>query len=471
MKKFDFLSESPQMLFFQKESNKTSFGGILFIICITFVSLLSIILILDFCLNDKYEIHYSLIRNDESVTEMPVNDEMDPLLNFSIDLFKMDEDLDPIELNDKYIIYDSDLNLIKRNSIIQKRPSELFFLIVYNDTNKESNSNEEDEVNFGYYFEIEYQGFKLHHQKSIPLITNESDIYFSEDYPFSLNKTTMYIIDWEILKYIENRGIYGLFDGILKRKSEYISGYIASDISISRDKPFDISGFKILSIVQMKNMFEQYTEYVRKKNDILELIANIGSLFSTFFSVFIFIFKFYSKNIDNYQIIEKLLSKPKKMNFFTKKENEKKIEINYINKNRNNNNQSDTTKVGMLAINNLIKKDFDLLRINNETKTILETKNKLETKNNQLINEIKNIKKLSFKHFFLKGFNLKCFNGRNENKVIDLCNYILSKYISLDLILYNQIIFENLLEDYKWNNPDLNNIHKNKLIFRLINII
>ena len=94
----------------------------------------------------------------------------------------------------------------------------------------------------------------------------------------------------------------------------------------------------------------------------------------------------------------------------------------------------------------------------------------METERTKTINEIKNIKKLSFKHFFLNGFYLKCFNESNGNKVIDLCNYILSKYISIDLLLYNQLIFENLLKDYKWNNPDLNNINKNKLINRLINI-
>jgi hypothetical protein len=56
---------------------------------------------------------------------------------------------------------------------------------------------------------------------------------------------------------------------------------------------------RVISIVIIENKFEQYTEYIRKKNDILDLIANIGSLFSSFFSVFAFIFKFYSKNIDN----------------------------------------------------------------------------------------------------------------------------------------------------------------------------
>ena len=236
MNKLDFLSEAPQILFFQNESNKTFFGGILFIIYIIFVTSLSIIHILDYFLNDKYEIYYSLIRNDGSEKEIPVDDEMDPLLNFSINLSGVDEGLNPIEPSDAFMIVDYDFNIIERNSIIQRRPSELFFFILYSDLlaeiNKEINKTEEDVLNSWYHFGIKYQGFKLQHQKSIPLITNESDIYFSKQYPLSINKTTINIIDWEVLKYIENRGVFGIFDGILKRKSEYTSGYIASDYSI-----------------------------------------------------------------------------------------------------------------------------------------------------------------------------------------------------------------------------------------------
>ena len=124
----------------------------------------------------------------------------------------------------------------------------------------------------------------------------------------------------------------------------------------------------------------------------------------------------------------------------------------------------------MSPVNNTTKKKFDFSGEKKEAKIIAETKDKLETVKIKTISEIKNIKKLSFRNFFLNGFYLKCFNRINENKVIDLCNYILSKYISIDLLLYNQIMFENLLKDYTWNNPGLTNINKNKLINRLINI-
>ena len=465
MNKLDFLSESPQMLFFQKESNKTYFGGVLFIIFIIVVSILSIIHILDFCLNDKYEIYYSLIRNDGSEKDLQYDDEMDPLMNFSIDVWGVNEQLEKFEPNENFFIADLDFNYIKRNSTFQKRPSELFFYIIYFDFSYGSKENStEDILNSWYYFQIKYQGFKLQHQKSIPLITNEPDLYFYKDYSFSINKTTINIINWEVIKYIENMGIYGIFDRMFKSKSEYISGYMGSDYTSSKDKPLDLFGMKFLSIVQIKNSFKQYTEYRRKKNDILDLIANIGSIFSTFFSIFVFIFKFYSNNIDNYQIIEKLLSKAKKMNIF------KKNEIINININKNNKYQSDLTQDVMSPVNNTTKKKFDFSGEKKEAEIIAETKDKLETVKIKTISEIKNIKKLSFRHFFLNGFYLKCFNRINENKVIDLCNYILSKYISIDLLLYNQIMFENLLKDYTWNNPGLTNINKNKLINRLINI-
>ena len=31
----------------------------------------------------------------------------------------------------------------------------------------------------------------------------------------------------------------------------------------------------------------------------------------------------------------------------------------------------------------------------------------------------------------------------------------------MDNLIYNQMVFENLLKDYKWNNPELKNIINN----------
>ena len=51
-----------------------------------------------------------------------------------------------------------------------------------------------------------------------------------------------------------------------------------------------------------------------------------------------------------------------------------------------------------------------------------------------------------------------------KQEIISKCNEIVLKYNSIDYTLYSQMILENLLKDYKWNNPKLNNIENNKLI-------
>ena len=45
------------------------------------------------------------------------------------------------------------------------------------------------------------------------------------------------------------------------------------------------------------------------------------------------------------------------------------------------------------------------------------------------------------------------------------------KYLSIDSILYNQIMIENLIKDYNWNNSLLNNINNNELILKLKTLI
>ncbi len=477
MYNLDFLSESPQLFFFQKESNKKTFEGILFLIYIIIMLILSTIHILNFCLNDKYEIHYSYMYNSDVEKEkLDDNPELNPFVNFSINIYKYN--LFNPTVSDRFIVFDENFDMIEQNTTFQMRPSELFFVIALNCSDVNCDSDEEDENegededdygDFGYFFELKYQGYKFEHQKSIPLITNDSNIYFVEEYPFTINKLTVYEINWEILKYKENRGIYGLYDTIMKIKNEYTSGYIESDNSVNNDKPIIIDYIKIISIVYMENKHERYTEYQRTKNDILDLIADIGSLYQTFFSIFIFIFKFYSNNVDNYQVINKIISENKVFNLINKQSDKRIIDISQINQNKTNNDKSLSAKSRMLSVNNLISKS-NVFKIIRESKVFLESNDKLETNKIIETKENKNIKKLSFKHFFLNSFFLKFFNGKNENKIIDLCNYILSKYTYIDLLLHNQIMFENLLKDYRWNNINLNNINKNELLTRLKNI-
>ena len=76
-------------------------------------------------------------------------------------------------------------------------------------------------------------------------------------------------------------------------------------------------------------------------------------------------------------------------------------------------------------------------------------------------------------HFFDFICNLFscCCKNNNAQKCITTCNEIREKYYSIENILYNQLIMENLLKDYKWNNPDLKFIKNIQLIDKLNYII
>ena len=45
------------------------------------------------------------------------------------------------------------------------------------------------------------------------------------------------------------------------------------------------------------------------------------------------------------------------------------------------------------------------------------------------------------------------------------------KYASIDYVLYNLMKLENLFKDYRWNNPELNNIKNNEIIKELLQIL
>ena len=50
-----------------------------------------------------------------------------------------------------------------------------------------------------------------------------------------------------------------------------------------------------------------------------------------------------------------------------------------------------------------------------------------------------------------------------------MVNDIMYHYLSVDFLVRNQILLENLFKDYKWNNPLLSNIQNNQMIIKLKN--
>ena len=204
---------------------------------------------------------------------------------------------------------------------------------------------------------------------------------------------------------------------------------------------------------------EYFDYYSRKKIGISDPIANICSLANTLYSIFNFVFGiFYSNSFDNYKIIEKIISKKYNKSNTEKKMNKKEF-IDIINDDENEENEKDDEKIELRDFNNIEQKEDNLL---DKNYNIIHEKEKEIT---DIENEDERIlPKLHFYHYF---FNIlfcknKCMS--NNQEIISACNEIISKYYSIDNILYNQLLLENLFKDYKWNDPKLNNIENNKLV-------
>ena len=152
----------------------------------------------------------------------------------------------------------------------------------------------------------------------------------------------------------------------------------------------------------------------------------------------------------------------------------------------NNNRIIKIKKIGLINLNEN-NENNDLKDLNkNDDKDIITTKvstpfidtinndiNSEDNDNDSLISDNKNriLPKFSFMQFFLSNLQCKKCNIRKEQKILNICNTIIMKYLSVDSILNNQIIMENLFKDYLWNNSSLSVIENNELILKLKNLI
>ena len=311
----DFLSSPPQMYFLKKRTNQTIFGGILFIIYIFIMMNIFVVYTLNFYLNDRYDIRYSLYKNfTGNAEEINQKEELNFHLNFSFDLKRISNELLLADLNDHFILVDNKGSTIERNTIISRSPSDMNFNIIYSCIFNCS-SDEDNNTDFAYILNISYSGYKIDHQNdNTPLEKNNDKYQFYKEIYFSFSKSILFNINWGIIKYKEEKGILGLFNNFFNQRIEYTSIDIDSIDQTSIERILDIPDFqfKILCIINMNNEHNQYIEYKRLKKSMLDVFANIGALFSTIFNVFNFIYSFYIRNFNNYKIVKEILSVPKK---------------------------------------------------------------------------------------------------------------------------------------------------------------
>ena len=452
MNYLDFFSDVPKFYILKKESNKTKFGSLLFLIYIVLIILIAVYYIIDYIKNDKYIIESLSITNYfnlNQIEELNKKEKMNPEYELEIQI-EIDEDYHKLKIvdnNNKQIdLSESHLKPIS----IKGNITDLRFFIKYECENDYC-ENEKDEyhINKQYKMKLYYDHYNYDFQ-SENVLKNTFNI--RKSYIFNYNNYTRISNNWVNVFFKERKGLW---------KEEHIDtyGYFYKNFDEIKGneihKDYDTGKwYKILFQFEIKNEHKEEIEYKRRRLSIITVFANILSYFSNLFFTFKLINKYYSKNFDNFKIIE---------NIFKKKiKNDITFNINEENENEK------------IKLNNQNEKKLNLLTENLSNNKINDNENENDKEENKIIYDDllnKNFKKLSFIDFYINNIYSKCCKKYNHQEIINICNNIMFKYCSIESILYNQILLENLFKDYHWNNKELNSIINNEYIIQLQNLL
>ena len=473
MYKFDFLSSAPRNFIFQKYSNKTNFGGLLSVLYLILFLIISLYYLISYYNEDNYSIQYIFQEklltgeeNDRRLQSKKYNPNF--LTKFYLDINAENEVKKRFYIIDNFLKYKK--NKINQSEYKIRNISEVNLLIVYDclDENETECNNIKlnDDSNNQIYFNMIYNGFKIDHQNKTAPLYRKSNSASSMLYLSIETKHPQVVrYTWNNIKYREEKGLSSLFNN--KDENDYIgltikstdNSYITStkgdgNIIINGFDlyEFDFYSYKLLGQIQFSIDFNQYDEYKRKSKSFWDTIANICSLNMVLLNGFsLIITNFYSNDFNNYKIMEKILSNSKnsiEKNEHIKINNNESIKDNLI----DNSNQE----------NNIIVSNEGA--INDDNNELLE--------DNNIIEENYNLPELNLCDFIFKNIHdNKCCCKINRQNIIHKCNEIISKYYSIEYILYYQIKIENLLKDYRWNDPRLNIFESNELISQLKNNI
>ena len=199
MHPLDFISGSPNLYLFQKESIKTNFGGFLFLIYLVVIILIVIYYIIDYVKNDKYIIQ-SFINTNIDLGE-DKEEFYNPNVNFTIDAFVL---LKNHKDSHYFKIYDNNLSkFINPSRIFTKKVKDFDIYILYecNDTNCSNYDDVLEEFRnnkiYTYYIQISHDYFFLDHQnKTSPIIKNKDGYnYVYKTFTFSTSQSSDLILN------------------------------------------------------------------------------------------------------------------------------------------------------------------------------------------------------------------------------------------------------------------------------------
>ena len=456
MNTLDFLAHSPNVFIHKQESNKTNFGGILFLIFIIVMIFIFLIYTIKYIKNDKYDIQYTPVYYDkDNLDQYAKSDIYNPYMELTVKLSGVME-----ELSERYLIHD-----IYKNEFISGNYSDgeitykvnrninyFNFDIVFK-CQDDSCSDEIPLDYTGYKYSLIGQKFEIHNQDTIPIqIKNEERVL---EYATTYDGAFTYSYEWNPIIYRESFGGFSnLFNS--NAKDVYYNGeceyYQRNEIW---NEIYTIGENNIVKIlIGIDNAATgNILEFKKTKRDFMDVIANICSLFITLHSLFSVLLVYYTKRYNNYQILQRIVNL-KNIN----KENPVLI---------NSTSQKELTS----DFNNIEMPLVDKISDKKDSEQNIKMIDNDKEENADSLEENINLPKFNFFDFYLNNFYFRLCKKSKKQEIINIANEITFKYLSIDYIVTYLMRLENLLKDYRWNNPSLNNIENNDLIVKLKTIL
>ena len=504
MRILDFISSSPQLYIFRESSNKTVFGGALYLIYIIILILLAVIYLIDYFSNDKYEFDYTLVKETFLSKKMSKNEEMNSKLETDLDfIFDLGkdgpdrienninnrtnfllidvnllnkkamnkeiprDDDDFITLNSSDIINDDEC-IIPKGKIQTKNTGDFTLAVFYRCNKTDCSIRDEDKIiEDSYYLYMRFKGYSMNHQDPEKPIKPLPENYFRIERIQFLENTNAVFLNWELTVYEEKKGVFGkTYDRMVGNSNYYYVGDYKSYTTYTDDghvrilpdyawqvKDLDGNHFITLLYLESRPNYNQYEKYSRKKISFLDALANVAALSSTILSLMSLVYKsLYSNNYNNYKILENILTKKMKINLY----------------NNNNNSLKEDEKGKQIElktdlIDNKTEENENFVISINEDIDDEEKENDTKKRNKENLD----LPLPKFLDFLVHKFYFKCCRPSSKQALIESCNNILSKYISAENIIYNLMKLEYLWKDYKWNNPNNEINQKDDLILNL----
>ena len=431
----DFFSDSPRNYIFQRSSNKTNFGGVCFIIYCVAILIIIIYYLIKYGNDSKYRIEYTSYKYDFS---HKISNESKKEFEFEYVLYSMTADGNNIkQLPNNFNLIKLGPNItLPRNETLYGNLEEVDYLLVYECKDDDCKIEEEIPLN-RFYIEFLFKTDAFSLQEDNPIIIGK----FHYNLPIILSGFYQYIYYLEetictTTEFFSDKNNY-----IISPKEEkMITGYL--NISIEKDN----KKYKPLGQISFYKNAANWEHYKRTRKSPLDTFANICSLGMTLLNVVKTLFLFlYSKNFDNYKIVQ---------NFFFKGD----IKIK-------------KDKIESKEMKQLNNSELLLDSLNNDDNNIDEqniNKEQIKLVSEELIDESDILlPKLSFLSFILNNIYCDNFCYKKNQILITKCNEIITKYFSIENIILNQIKMENLLKDYKWNDQKLNTLENIELLKNL----